>query len=275
MSYVNVQDSRLPFVLRYISELVAYRHLCWNLVASDLRARFRRTKLGILWAVIQPLAFALIMAMVWGNVHHQSSYWQFAAYVFSGQIVFEKFSNAVIASQDSLLGAGGYLKQARIPFLIFQVRNILSGSVILFFAVIGLFIFLGPIGMLPAFGWHLLLIPLFFLIYPIFLTPIAVILSIASLQFRDLKHISGLVVQAVFLLSPVMLPRDILDQPHLKFLEVLNPMVPVLDMFRDPVLYSRLWNPQDVLLFSCWTVGLWTLAIVSSVSAGRKLIYAI
>ncbi|MEQ1785263.1 MAG: hypothetical protein ABMA14_28290, partial [Hyphomonadaceae bacterium] len=66
MSYVNVQDRRLPFVLRYLGDLMTYRHLCWNLVTSDLRSRFRRTQLGVLWAVIQPLVMALLIAAVWG-----------------------------------------------------------------------------------------------------------------------------------------------------------------------------------------------------------------
>jgi hypothetical protein len=47
MAYVNIRERRLPFVVRYIGDLYLYRHLAWNLVASDLRARFRRSQLGI------------------------------------------------------------------------------------------------------------------------------------------------------------------------------------------------------------------------------------
>src|SRR3990167_8054423 len=98
MSYVNVQDRRLPFVVRYLVDLITYRHLCWNLVASSLRARFRRTKLGILWAIVQPLAFALLIAAVWGSLHKSATYWEFALYVFSGMIVWEFFSNVVLGA---------------------------------------------------------------------------------------------------------------------------------------------------------------------------------
>jgi ABC-type polysaccharide/polyol phosphate export permease len=85
MSYVNVHSRELPFLTRYAADLFTYRHLCWNLVGADLRARFRRSRLGILWAIIQPLAFALMIAAVWGGMFNVADYWAFAIYVFSGR----------------------------------------------------------------------------------------------------------------------------------------------------------------------------------------------
>jgi len=273
MSFVNVQDHRLPFFVRYLADLIAYRHLCFNLVGSDLRSRFRRTRLGILWAVAQPLIFALMLALVWGNLAKAPNYWEFALYVFTGTVVFEMFSNAAIGGQDSLTSAAGYLKQARIPFFVFQVRTVLSGTVIFFFGTIGVFIFAAATGTFPPVGLHLILVPAFFGIYVLFLVPIAMLMSVTGLQYRDVKHISGLVVQGLFLMSPIMMPREIFAQ--LPYFEYLNPLVPVLDLFRAPILHGAFWNAQSLVVVSVWIVGLWTAAIVSSVSAGRRLVYAL
>ena len=273
MSYVNVQDHRLPFLIRYVADLISYRHLCFNLVSSDLRSRFRRTRLGILWAVAQPLAFALMLALVWGSLLKMPNYWEFALYVFTGQVVFEMFSTTVIVGQDTLTSASGYLKQARIPFFIFQVRIVLTSAVILFFGTIGVFAFSLAIGAFPPPGLHLLLVPAFFGIYVLFLTPIAMLMSVTGLQFRDVKHIAGLGVQGLFLMSPVMMPRDLFGQ--LPYFEYLNPIVSVLDLYRAPILHGALWNPQSLLVVSIWIVGLWTAAIVSSATSGRRLVYAL
>ena len=275
MSYYNVQDRQLPFFIRYLSDLISYRHLCWNLVSSDLRSRFRRTRLGVLWAVIQPMAFALTIALVWGTLQKTAGYFEFALYVFTGQVVFEMFSTAVIGGQDSLAGAAGYLKQARIPFLIFQVRTVLTGATILFFGTIGFFAFAAVAGGLPPLGFHLFLIPAFFLLYVMFLTPIAMMMSFTGLKFRDVKHIAQIGVQAAMLLSPVMLPREIFDAPQLKFFEFLNPLVAVLDLYRAPVLYGTFWEPKDLIVISIWIVALWSAAMVSSISLGRRLVYAL
>lgn len=275
MSYSNVQERQLPFVFRYLSDLVAYRHLCLNLVSSDLRSRFRRTRLGILWAVAQPLIFALMLALVWGALQRTANYWQFALYVFTGQVVFEFFGTAVIGGQDALVSAAGYLKQARIPFFIFQVRVVLTGVVIFFFSTIGVFTFAATAGAFPSIGLHLLLVPAFVVVAVLFLTPIAMLMSVSGLQFRDVRHIAGLAVQGLYLMSPVMMVREMFDQPQLRLFEFLNPMVPLLDLYRAPILHGSLWDRQDVVVISVWIAGLWVAAIISSVSTGRRLVYAL
>ena len=273
MSYINIRDRRLPFIVRYLSDLLSYRHLCVNLVSSDLRSRFRRTRLGILWAVAQPLIFALTLALVWGNLQKAANYWEFALYVFTGQVVFEVFSTAVIGGQDALTNAAGYLKQARIPFFIFQVRTVLTSTVIFFFGTIGVLIFAAAIGAFPPIGLHLLLVPAFFGVYILFLTPIVILMSSTGLQFRDVKHIAALAVNALFLMSPVMMPREMFA--HLPYFEFLNPMVSVLDLYRAPILHGTLWHSQSAIVISIWIVALWAAAILSSVSAGRRLVYAL
>jgi lipopolysaccharide transport system permease protein len=275
VSYVNIQNQRLPFAFRYLGDLIAYRHLCWNLVGSDLRSRFRRTRLGILWAVIQPLAFALVIAGVWGAMQRSLNYLEFALYVFTGTIVFDLFTTAVNNGQDALLNAAGFVRQARIPFLIFQIRSVLTGIVMLGFSLIGVFAFAAVTGHFQTFGLPLVLVPAFVCVAILFMLPIAIIMSNIGAMYRDVRHIAALAERAIYMISPVFLPREILASPHLQFLEVANPLVPFIDMFRDPVMNGKFWELQDMLAMGAWIVGLWALAITVSVSNGRKLVFAL
>lgn len=275
MTYANIRSRKLPFMLQYMMELATFRHLAGNLVASDLRARFRRSYLGILWAIIQPLSFSLLIAAVWGGLFQQQSYWDFALYVFSGMIVWEMFANTVNLSQDALQGAAGYLKQTRVPFLIFQVRQPLTSAVILIFGILGFFGMAAVLDKIPPPGLHLLLIPAFILIYLAFCIPIAIVMSVVGTLYRDVKHISMIAVQGMFFVSPVMLDRKILDAPGLELLEVANPMVSVLDLFRDPALHGRLWDARDLALVGVWIAAMWLMALIASARAGRKLIFAL
>jgi lipopolysaccharide transport system permease protein len=275
MSYVNIQDRRLPFALRYAADFLSYRHLCWNLVGSALRSRFRRTHLGVLWAVLQPLAFSLMIATVWGGLHGKASVWELAAYVFCGTVAFELFGTSVQNGQDALMSASGFIRQARIPFLIFQLRVVLTSLVMFMFALVGALLVSGIVTQGANLGPPLLLIPAFMGIALLFMLPLVIIMSIIGALFRDVKYISLLVERALFLISPVMLPREILQQPHLRFLEVLNPLVSFLDLFRDPVLYGRLWEAQDVIVMFIWIALLWVVAIFASMSVGRKIVFAI
>jgi lipopolysaccharide transport system permease protein len=275
MSYVNIQHRNLPFALRYLGDLITYRHLCWNLVASDLRARFRRTSLGILWAIVQPLSMALMIALVWGALARTANYWEFALYVFIGAVAFDLFGAALSEGQDAIMKARGFVMQARIPFFVFQLRAMLTAVVMFVFGLIGVIGFAMSIGLFPPPGLHLLLVPAFIGIALLFCLPITIFMSVVGSQFRDVQHISGLLLRAIFLLSPIMLPREVLHTPHLQFMEYVNPVVPFLDMIRDPLIYGQFWDPQDVIVLSAWTVGLWVLAFFTAGSTGRKVVFAL
>ena len=275
MTYSNVHGRSLPFLIDYVHDLARYRHLCWNLVGSDLRARFRRSTVGILWATIQPMAFAMMIATIWGAMLKVPNYWDFALYTLSGLIVWEYFATVVNISQDSLRNAEGYLKQTRIPFLTFQVRVPLTAAVISLFGILGLVIMQTFVGALPGFGLHLLLLPAFFVLLIAFGLPMAVLMSVLGLVFRDLKYISQIAVQALFFVSPVMLDRGLLERPEFAPLKYLNPVVPLLDLFRDPIVYGQLWKTESLLLVLGWIAALWIMAVVASIKVGRRLIFAL
>jgi len=275
MSYVNIQERRLPFALRYLGDLMSYRHLCWNLVGSDLRSRFRRSQLGVLWAVIQPLAIALMIAAVWGVLQRSFGYWEFALYVFTGQVAFAFFAEAVQGGQHALLNAGGFLRQARIPFFIFQVRTVASSIMMFMFSFVGVLIFAIGIGHMQTLGPNLLLVPAFLGVAVLFALPIVIIMSVMAALYRDVQHISALFERAIFLISPVMLPREVYLEPQLRFLEYANPIVSFLDLFRDPVMHGRGWDVQDIIVMGAWITGLWAIAMITATSAGRKVIFAL
>lgn len=275
MSYVNIQGRRLPFVFRYVIDLFTYRHLLGNLVGSDLRSRFRRSYFGILWAVLQPLGFALALAYVWGTLFNIPNYWDFAVYVFAGMIVWEYFSNSVITSQDALTNAEGYLKQTRIPFLVFQLRAALTGLVILFAGFCGLLTFQAVLGKAPLTAAWAMQTPMVFGLLFLFMAPICIIMSVLGTQMRDLKHLSNLLVSALFLLSPVMLDRSAFDNERLAFLVLLNPMIGVLDLFRTAVVDGAAWTVEQIAVMGGWIAGLWTAAIALAIQSGRRLVYAV
>ena len=275
MSYTNYSTRSLPFMVRYVVDVARYRHLAWNLVGSDLRSRFRRSRLGILWAVLQPLGFSLVVALVWSQVFKAQSIETFVVYVFSGMLIWEYFSQSIFVSLDALLNSGGYLKQARIPFLIFQLRVPLSGLVVLLFGMIGLIGLMAAVGKLPPVGPHLLLLPIYMGMLLIFMIPVCIIASIVGPSFRDARYVIQLVLQAVFFLSPVMLERAMLANESVAFLQYVNPVVPLLDLFRDPMLKGILWARHDLIVWAGWTGGLWALAVWASVQTGRKIIFAL
>lgn len=280
MQYSNYQDKPWPFAITYLFDLLRFRHLCWNLVGSDLRSRFRRSRLGMLWAIIQPLGFSLMLALVWGTLFQNKTFWEFTIYTFAGMVVWEFFVNSVFGGLDALVGASGYLKQSRIPFLIFQARVPLTSAIMFLFALAGLIGLMTVLQLtgaqkFPAGGLHYLLVPLFIPMMLMFTLPVAVLFSFLGAQFRDTRHIMQLAVQGLFFISPVMLAREILEKPQLAWMKIANPIVPLLDLFRAPLLEGRFWDRTELITYGVWVGALWMFALLVSGRFGRKIVFAL
>ncbi len=259
---------------KYFSDLKRYRSFCLHLVGAALRARFRRSRLGILWAVLQPLAFAAMIAAVWSAMFDRPLL-AFAMYVYAGMIVWECVSQTIAGALNALTASEGYLKQTRIPFFVFQARVALTNIVIFTCGLVGLVIVLPLLGQMPMPGWHLLLAPLFYPLLLLFITPLAIIFSVLGTQFRDVHHITTIALQALFFLSPVLLDRAYLDRPQLAWLPWANPLVPLLDMFRAPLIDGTGWRWLDLGIVGLWIVLLWTLALAMARLFGRRLVFAL
>ena len=275
MSYTNqIQRGQKFEDTDFLKEIWRYRDLCMNLVGADLRARFRRSRIGVVWAGIQPLAFALLVSLVWSVVFEQSLA-GFSVYVLSGMIVWEYVSNTVTASQDSFITAEGYLKQGRIPLLVFQLRTPITGMVTFLIGYLVLIALLFVLKQTPPVGLHTLLALAYLPLILAFVTPLACIFAILGTLMRDMRHAMLIVLNAVFFLSPIIVLRSYLESESLLFLQYANPLIPLLDMFRAPVLDGQAWSLLSFQIVIVWIVGLWLLAIIMSKKVGRKIVFAL
>ena len=201
--------------------------------------------------------------------------WGYALYVFSGMIVWEYFATIMNVSQDALINAQGYMKQTRIPFFIFQVRTATTGLVIFFAGVVGLIALQIAMGRPPPLTTALLLVPVYFVVLFAFMAPLSVIMSILGTKFRDLKYITGLAVQALFFLSPVMLVREIFAEGRIAILDWVNPMAQLIHMFRDPIMDGKFWTLAQVGATFGWISAFWIFAWILSAGSGRRIVFSL
>src|SRR5262249_40021073 len=110
---------------RYVRDLWACRHFWMHLARATIRARFRNSRLGILWALLQPLLLTLLMAFFFGAVF-QVPMAEFAPFVFSGLLIWEFVCGAVLVGCTSFVAASPYICQRRLPLAIYPLKNVLS-----------------------------------------------------------------------------------------------------------------------------------------------------
>jgi ABC-type polysaccharide/polyol phosphate export permease len=248
-----------------------HRHLLLHLVASDLRSRYRRSYLGVAWAMVWPIAFSFIIATVAIHVFQQPVE-TYVLYIITGFTVWELMAGAISGGVGSIQQGEGYLRQTRLPYILFPFRTVTFMSVNSFFSSVAAAVMIFVLNR-DAVSITWLYWPLILMMVYIFAVPLCLISAIANLKFRDYQHAIGLVVFLLWYLSPNIVVREIYERPGLKQFTELNPFASVLDMFRNVTLYHLPPDQHDLIVWGAYTIAAWTVATLWLRAEGRRLIY--
>lgn len=229
-------------MISYLKNLYESRHIIAGFVRQDLRARYRRSVLGMLWAILTPLGMTLIIASVY-TLLWKSDIHYFVPYLFSGLTPWSFLTASCDIGAVSYLGAEGYIKQLPIKLEIFPVRavttafinNLLFGLVA-YFAVL---VFLAP-EMITA--WTLMAIPAILLFY-ILAVSLATLAASAQVYARDYAPMQSLIFQALFYVTPILYDYTMFEEMGYAFIYELNPFFYFIQIMRD-ALMGRAANAQ-------------------------------
>mgnify|MGYP000952901313 CR=1 FL=1 len=226
-------------VKRYLQRIYKTRYFLLHLVRWDLKYKFRRSKFGLLWTILQPLLLTLIISVVFGFVFKQDMK-TYAPYILSGLLVWEIILGAVIQNSSSFMAAETYIRQYMHPIAIYPLRAALVSISVFCIALIGLLIwsiFIYPQNIIV----FLITLPLTLFIYFILCWAIGVISSHVHIRYRDYPYVMNLIMQFMWYLSPVFFKESMFELSsvlHMVF--VFNPITQVLQLIRKPLLDGKI-----------------------------------
>ena len=241
-----------------IAKLKTYQFLFEELVKRDFKKRYNRTVLGIVWSVLSPLLMLSVMAVIFGNFFGRSIE-HYVIYLFSGQIIFNYFTEATNEGMLALVSNSSIFTKINVPkYLFLFSKNV---SAIINFLII-LFIYFSFVlleGISLTWEFVLLIYPIVCLI--IINVGIGLILSALYIFFRDIQYLYRIFTQVVMYGSAIFYSIDILPQ-NLQMLFYCNPVFVCITYFRSIVLHNTvpdLWLHlllvgYALVLFSigCW-----------------------
>ncbi len=229
-----------------------YLPLMRELIARDLKVKYRRSVLGYLWSLLNPLLMMAILTMVFSQIF-RFNIPNYPLYLICGQTLWTFFNESTNQAMYAVLSNGALLKKVYIPKYIFPISRVLSSFVTMSFSLVAIVIVL-LVTCTPLY-WSALLfpVPLFFLL--LFSMGVGMVLSALSVYFRDVVHLYSVVTLAWMYLTPIFYSLDIVPQ-KVAFLIQCNPMFHYIDFFRELLLYGRVPGP-----------GTWLFCILSSLLA--------
>ena len=245
-------------MVTYIHNFLAYKNLLKELVRRDVKTKYRRSVLGMLWSVLNPLGMMIIMSIVFSHVF-RSNIVNFPVYLMCGQIMFNFYNEASTVAMSSILGNAALIKKVYVPKYLFPVSKVCSCFVNLVTSFIALVIVIVATGTKLSWTALLVFIPVIYVF--VFSLGMGLMLSALVVTFRDLQHRYGVLITAWMYMTPIFYPVDMLPG-WVADLVRLNPLANFIEMFRDVILYNII--PSGILQAKCiiscvaaLVLGLW------------------
>ena len=243
-------------------QILRYRDLVRALVVRDLKVRYRRSTIGFLWTMLQPLFTMLVLTLVFSAVF-RFKLPHYPVYALAGIMFWNFFSQSVTTSMNSLKGNAQLLTKIPVPKAVFPLATVIAGVINLLFALVPLFAILLVTGhpIRPA----VLFIPVAILLAALFTLGVGLLLSPMAVFFYDTVEIVGVLLTLLMYMTPVFYPMDIIPQKYVWVVR-FNPLRSVMEVFRDPIYYGKI--PPLGHLTVAITVA--ALALVVGITAFRR-----
>lgn len=219
----------------------SYRGFIRGSLQRDFQTRYRKSILGSLWAVLNPLATILIYTVIFSQLMKarlpdMNDTMSYSIYLCSGVLTWGFFAEIINRSQMVFIENANMIKKLNFPRICLPI--IVVGNAAVSFAIsFGLFLcFLVILGKFP--GWVILGLPVVLAIQVVFAMGLGIIMGILNVFFRDVGQSVGIILQFWFWFTPIIYPMSILPK-SIQSLIILNPMVPVVSAYQSILVYGK------------------------------------
>ncbi len=237
--------------LEEVRGLIRYRDLLYQLIRRDIVARYKRSFLGILWTMLNPLGTMIILSIVFSRLFDVDG--SFPAYIISNIVAWNFFSQSTQFSMNSTLWGSSLFQKIYLPRTAFVVTTVGTGVVNLLLALVPLAIVFLVVG--TPIKLSVLLLPVVILLLAMFTLGVSLILSTITVFFPDTAEFYPVFLTALFYLTPIMYPESLLySNPLGYWIMSLNPLYRVLKLFRIVLYHGVVPTPRE------WLIGV-TVAI--------------
>jgi ABC-type polysaccharide/polyol phosphate export permease len=213
------------------------RELLWSFVRRDLTVRYRHAALGVAWALLTPLFQMLIFSLILGRFVPSDARVPYPVFAFTGLAAWGLTASSLRSAINALSGNAYLVSKVAFPREVLPLASV----------IVALVDFLVTLVLLAVLLWYFrmpfhataLLLPLVVLVQLAFTTGLALLLSAANLWWNDVRHLFDAGITLWLFATPVLYPIPAITGVASTLLS-LNPMTPLVGMYRDLLLHGAL-----------------------------------
>ncbi len=247
-----------------IKNFSKYRFLLFELIKKNIKLKYRRSYLGVLWTLVEPLLTMIVLTIVFGTFFGRGNH-QYPVYILSGRLLYSFFSTGTKAALKSVSGNASMIKKVYVPKYMYVLSAMISNFITF---AISLIVLLG-VGIVlkvqPTIYLLEAIIPLIVLF--IITSGLGLILATLDVFFRDIEYIWTVFSMLIMYASAIFYTPDSIISRGNGWVFDMNPLFMCISNFRSVVLYGEQMNMQ--YLFSSLIIGI-VLMIIGVIAFYKK-----
>ena len=243
-------------------------YILQQLVTKDFKLRYRRSVLGVIWSVLNPLLMMMIMSFVFSYFLRGSNVENYPLYLIVGNITFSLMSEATNGGLTSIISAAPLLKKVKVDRWVFPVQKVFSAMVNFGFSLIAVVVVMLFFRVVPT--WHLVWMIPALLLLMVFCIGISLLIGALAVFFRDMIHLWSVALTAWTYLTPIFWDLSLLTNSNAPQIVIwvvkANPMYNFLEMMRCAIVYQSTPSTTVLMLAVAWAL----VALVFGLIVFRK-----
>lgn len=263
----NIIMDRRAFA-KDVKVLGRYRFFLVDLIGRDIKTKYRRSTLGVLWSVLNPLLMMCVLTAVFSKVlrvgvDDLGYIGGYPLFYLTGYVMFNFISESTNFSLVSILNNAGLIKKVYMPKYVFPLEKCCYAfinmclSFVAFIIVFLFFLIKGDITLSTSMLTMLLaIVPMIYIFF--FAFGLSLFVSATAVFFRDVLHLWSVFLSLWMYASPIIYPLETLPE-WLRSILRINPLTHYIDYFRAVLIQGRIPGLEENLiciLFSLAALGL-------------------
>lgn len=221
----------------FVKEFRQYSNLFIELVRKGIKLKYRRSYLGIVWSMVEPLLTMLVLTLVFGTLlgHNEP---EFPVYILAGRLIYNLFSLASTNALKSIRNNQGMIKKVYVPKYLYPLSGI-AFNYVLFMISLGVLVVVAIVlKVYPTLYLFVAIVPLFVLF--VLSMGVGLILATVGVFFRDLEYLWNIALMLIMYTSAIFYyPEKILGS-NVSWILKYNPLFCIISNFRSCVFGERM-----------------------------------
>lgn len=231
-------------IKKYIKNFMDYKYLLFELVKKNIKLKYRRSYLGILWTLVEPLLNMFVLTIVFGTLFGRDDK-TFPVFILSGRLLFSFFSSSTKAGLKAISGNAAMIKKVYVPKYIYVVSAIISNFITFLISLIVLVGVGAVLKVKPTIYLLQAVVPIIVLL--VMSVGIGLLLATLDVFFRDIEYIWSVATTLIMYASAIFYSIDRVASTGNEWIFEINPVYMCIANFRNAVLYGQ---PMNMVYFA-------------------------